>query len=462
MRGPLCSGAVRREVCETSDIRVGQLGKEEGVNIHRERWYALPRSASQRRSGRYLILALFVVVITGGYGVTALQDDSDMPSDVAPPAVHGLATMPDMPMPVSPLSVTGTVARGETSYALLQGAGVSAVEVTALREAIRDVYDMRQLRAGQPYSLEMAPEGQLLRFTYEIDTQHILEVERQEQTFVGRLTPITYEHKERVVHATIRASLYEALVAQGEDVRLAADLAEIFACDVDFYTDLHRGDTFRVVLEDRYRDGKRVGYRRILAAELSNQAHVFQAVYYPREGDTGTYYRPDGRSMRRMFLRSPLQYTRISSQFSPRRFHPILKRYRPHLGIDYAAPMGTPVRSVGDGVVTWIGSKGGNGKMVVIQHNHAYSTYYLHLLRFANDMQVDDRVTQGQIIGYVGSTGLSTGPHLDFRMTKNGRFLNPLGHNNVEAQPLPRAVLPVFRAYAKRLLVALNTATGRE
>jgi murein DD-endopeptidase MepM/ murein hydrolase activator NlpD len=366
-----------------------------------------------------------------------------------------------MPTPALPLSVTGTVARGATSYTLLQGAGASAAEVTALREAIRDVYDIRQLRAGQPYSLEVTPEGQLLRFTYEIDPQHILEVERQDQTFVGRLTPIPYKHKERVVHATIRASLYETLAAQGEDVRLAADLAEIFACDVDFYTDLRRGDTLRMILEDRYRDGKRIGYRRILAAELSNQAHVFQAIYYPGEGDTGAYYRPDGRSMRRMFLRSPLQYTRISSQFSPRRFHPILKRYRPHLGIDYAAPLGTPVRSVGDGVVTWVGSKGGNGKMVAIQHNRVYATYYLHLSRFANDIQVDDRVTQGQIIGYVGSTGLSTGPHLDFRMTKNGRFLNPLGHDNVEAQPLPREVLPAFRAYAKRLLVALDTALGQ-
>ena len=431
------------------------------MNIHGEWWYASPRSILHRRSKRYLIIALFVV-ITGGYGATALQDDTDMPSDVATSPRRFSVAMPDMPTPASPLSVADTVVRGETSYTLLQRAGVKAAEVMALREAIREVYDVWHLRAGQPYSLEMTPEGQLLRFTYEIDTQHILEVERQDQTFVGRLTPIAYEHKERVVHAIIRASLYETLAAQGEDVRIAADLAEIFAWDVDFYTDLRHGDTFRLVLEDRYRDGKRVGYQRILAAELINQARVFQAVYYPRAGDGGTYYRPDGRAMRRMFLRSPLQYTRISSQFSPRRFHPILKQYRPHLGIDYAAPMGTPVRSVGDGVVTWIGRKGGNGKMVTIRHNRAYSTYYLHLSRFANDIQVDDHVTQGQIIGYVGSTGFSTGPHLDFRMTKNGRFLNPLAHNNVEAQPLPHEALPAFRAYAKRLLVALDTAAGRK
>jgi murein DD-endopeptidase MepM/ murein hydrolase activator NlpD len=332
----------------------------------------------------------------------------------------------------------------------------------SLREAIRDLYDIRHLRAGQPYSVEVAPEGQLLRFTYEIDAQYLLEVERQEQTFVGRLTPIGYEHKERVVSATINASLYEALADQGEDLRIAADLVEIFSWDIDFYTDLRRGDMLRLVLEDRYRDGRRIGYHRILAAELVNQERSVQAVYYPLEDDHGTYYRPDGRSMRRMFLRSPLQYTRISSQFSPSRFHPILKQYRPHLGIDYAAPMGTPVRSVGDGVVTWAASKGANGKMVTVRHNSVYSTYYLHLSRFAPDIRVGDRVSQGQIIGYVGSTGLSTGPHLDFRMTKNGRFLNPLGHNNVEAPPLSREVLPAFQAYAKRLLIALATSDGRQ
>jgi murein DD-endopeptidase MepM/ murein hydrolase activator NlpD len=344
---------------------------------------------------------------------------------------------------------------------LLREAGLSSAEVMALRTAIRDVYDIRQLRAGQPYSIEVAPEGQLFRFTYEIDAQHMLEVERQEQSFVGRLLPIEYEHKERVVNAVIDDSLFEAFAEQDEDLRIAADLAEIFAWDIDFYTDLRSGDTVRLVLEDRYRDGRRTGYHRILAAELVNQERVFRAVYYASAEDSGTYYRPDGRAMRRMFLRSPLQYTRISSPFSPRRLHPILKQYRPHLGIDYAAPLGTPVRSVGDGVVTWAGSKGANGKMVTIQHDRVYATYYLHLSRFADAMRVGKRVTQGEIIGYVGSSGRSTGPHLDFRMTKHGKFLNPLGHDTVEAAPLPRHVLPTFRAYARRLLTALGTVEYR-
>jgi murein DD-endopeptidase MepM/ murein hydrolase activator NlpD len=159
--------------------------------------------------------------------------------------------------------------------------------------------------------------------------------------------------------------------------------------------------------------------------------------------------------MRRMFLRSPLQYTRISSRFSHRRFHPVLKRYQPHLGIDYAAPIGTPVRSVADGVVVRAGRKGQNGKMVEIRHNRVYTTYYSHLSRFARGVRSGKRITQGQVIGYVGSTGLATGPHLDFRITKHGTYLNPLRHKNIEAPPLPRQALPAFQAYAEHLLAKL-------
>jgi murein DD-endopeptidase MepM/ murein hydrolase activator NlpD len=187
-------------------------------------------------------------------------------------------------------------------------------------------------------------------------------------------------------------------------------------------------------------------------------------VYYPAQEDQGTYYRPDGSAIRRMFLRSPLHYTRISSQFSPHRFHPLLGQYRPHLGIDYAAPAGTPVRSVADGVIAWAGMKGASGNLVEVRHNSVYSTFYLHLSRFAHNIQVGKRVAQGEVIGYVGATGLATGPHLDFRLTKEGKYLNPLEHNHksIEAPPLPRETLPAFRAHAKRLLAELRGAPRRD
>jgi murein DD-endopeptidase MepM/ murein hydrolase activator NlpD len=312
------------------------------------------------------------------------------------------------------------------------------------------------VRVGQRYRVEVTADGLLQRFAYEVDTQNRIEVERQGETFIGRLAPIAYVHKERVVQGVIHGSLYEALAAQGESPKIAADLADIFAWEVDFHTDLRDGDTFRTLIEERYRDGKLLGYHRILVAEVVNRQRIIQAVYYAPEGSDDAYYHPDGSSLRRMFLRSPLRYTRISSRFSHHRFHPLLKRYRPHLGIDYAAPIGTPVRSVADGVVVRAGRKGAGGKMIAIRHNRIYSTYYLHLSRFARGVRVGKRVTQGQVIGYVGSTGLSTGPHLDFRLTKHGKYLNPLRYKSIEAPPLSPQALPAFQAYAKRLLTKLQ------
>jgi murein DD-endopeptidase MepM/ murein hydrolase activator NlpD len=361
----------------------------------------------------------------------------------------------------APRSVTlyqDTVKRGQSTYELLRQAGVSAAEVLTLHGATRSVYDVRHLRVGQPYRIEVTADGLLQRFVYEVDAEHRLEVVRQDQTFVGQLQRIVYERKQRVVQGTVHGSLYETLALQEETPKIATDLASVFAWEIDFHTDLRDGDIFRVLIEERYRDGEFVGYHRIVAAELVNRQQVFQAVYFPPDKDGGAYYHPDGRSMRRMFLRSPLHYTRISSRFSQRRFHPILKRYRPHLGIDYAAPVGTPVRSVADGVVVRAGRRGANGKMVQIRHNRVYSTYYLHLSRFARGVRHGARVAQGQVIGYVGSTGFSTGPHLDFRITKYGKYLNPLRHKSIEAPPLPPQTLPAFQGYAERLLAKLTDA----
>lgn len=192
-----------------------------------------------------------------------------------------------------------------------------------------------------------------------------------------------------------------------------------------------------------------------MAAELVNRGRLIQTVYYQHDQMEG-YYQPDGRSMRSLFLRSPLQYTRISSRFSHSRFHPILKRRRPHLGVDLAAPLGTPVRAIGNGQVIWAGLKGPNGKMVKIKHDERYTSYYLHLANYADGIEAGTQVEQGQVIGYVGSTGLSTGPHLDFRLTENGQYVNPLKQQNLSAPPLAQAILPKFQLYAKRLIKKLD------
>lgn len=262
--------------------------------------------------------------------------------------------------------------------------------------------------------------------------------------------------RQRVLEGTIHTTLYRAVAAQGENLRIAADLARIFDWDIDFHTDLRQRDTFRLLIEEDYQRGKRPTYQRILAAELVNQGQTYQAVYYAPKGTRGGFYRPDGRAMQRMFLSSPIPYARISSHFSHTRLHPIRKVVCPHLGVDYAAPRGTPVRSVGDGVIEWAGAKGGSGNMIVIRHNTIYRTYYLHLDRFARGIRAGQQVAQGQTIAYVGSTGLSTGPHLDFRLSEHGKFLNPVTHKSFDAAPMSQEVLAVYRLYAQRLLARLE------
>jgi murein DD-endopeptidase MepM/ murein hydrolase activator NlpD len=207
-----------------------------------------------------------------------------------------------------------------------------------------------------------------------------------------------------------------------------------------------------LLIEERLRPGKKAQYQRIVAVEFTNQGKRWQAVYYAPAGESGAYYRPDGRAMRHLSLASPLEYSRISSPFTLQRLHPILKVNRPHFGVDYAAPHGTPVRSAADGVVEWVGAKGACGKMIIVRHDDVYATHYLHLGRFAAGIREGQRVSQGQLLGYVGSTGLSTGPHLDFRLTQGDTYLDPQKHHSILAAGVPKTELPAYRTYAQRLL----------
>ena len=410
--------------------------------------------SSQSNMAAFLVSSLTLLLLLVGFVslAAAAQPKEPPPRPTANVITEALAIEQTQP------AYRGLVRRGQSSYVLLRQAGVSAAEILQLQKAVRPVYDLQLLKAGQPYAISVTQDGHLHRFDYDITTRRRLQVLRRGSGFNAHIVPIAYVHKQRVIQGTIHGSLHDSLVALGETSQIAIDLADIFAWDIDFNTDLRNGDTFRLMIDEHYQDDKFVRYNRILAAEVINQQRLFQAVYYPPKDASGNgdYYRPDGTSMRRMFLRSPLRYTRISSRFSQRRFHPILKRYRPHLGIDYAAPSGTPVHSVADGTVVWVGRKGPNGKMVKIRHNDVYTTYYLHLSRYAHSARVGRRVRQGQIIGYVGATGLATGPHLDFRITKRGKYLNPLQQKNLQAPPLSRQTLPIFRAYARQLLTELK------
>jgi murein DD-endopeptidase MepM/ murein hydrolase activator NlpD len=317
----------------------------------------------------------------------------------------------------------GTVKRGDTITSLL-GDYLSAQQIQQLIQQGKKVFALSGLCAGQPYKL-CTTEGQLDTFLYDIDCNEQLLIRQQEEEFEISRIPIDYEVTTEVVKGTITSNLVNAMEEIGEEGQLAINLADIFAWDIDFILDIREGDSFQALVEKRFRDGLSAGYGRILAAEFVNQGQSFRAILFDDGNGSPDYYDPEGKNLRKAFLKAPLSFTRISSGFTMRRFHPITKTWKAHPAIDYVAPTGTPIMTVGDGTVARKGFTNGNGNFVEIRHNNGYSTLYLHMSKFAKGMKKGKRVTQGQTIGYVGATGLATGPHLCFRMRKDGAPVNP-------------------------------------
>lgn len=314
---------------------------------------------------------------------------------------------------------------------LLQSFGISAGTAARLSAAAQPVFDLRHLRAGNRLLVGRSVLGDLRAVKYQIDVDRILFITPSGSDFHSEIQTIPSRKQTVSVGGKIHGSLFEGVVDAGEKPELAIRLAEIFGWDLDFYTDPRPGDTFRVVVEKKMlANGSMASYGRILAAQYDNNGRAYRAVLFHDPSGNPAYYTLDGKSMKKAFLHSPLKFAAvITSHFSEHRFHPILKEYRPHLGIDYAAPTGTPVQTIGDGRVTFAGRKGGAGNLVEIQHTNGYTTYYMHLSRIL--VHSGERVQQGQQIGLVGMTGLATGPHLDFRIQRRGEFLN------FERLPLP-------------------------
>jgi murein DD-endopeptidase MepM/ murein hydrolase activator NlpD len=354
--------------------------------------------------------------------------------------------------------VHGSVVRN-ASLAQLLGRELSPAAIHALVEAARPVYDLAHISVGRPFGLALRPDGLLAAFTYGIDELRTLRVRRMGPDLRADLVTRTYATELVGVSGVIESSLFATIDALGERDQLALDLAEIFAWDIDFNSEIQRGDSFRVAVERHSLDGRLVRYGRILAAEFVRGERVLRAVRFESERGAG-YYAPDGTPLRKAFLRSPLRFTRISSGFSRSRFHPILAERRAHLGIDYAAAAGTPVQASGDGVVVSAGWQGGYGKAVRLRHPNGYETLYGHLSRIA--VRPGQRVAQGDLLGSVGQTGLASGPHLDYRMTRNGTFVNPLTAQMPPAEPLRTAEHARFdaeRGEALGLLACITPGT---
>lgn len=349
-----------------------------------------------------------------------------------------------------------TLRSGDTLETIFKRRGFSAGDLFEIVQASRSLCNLNRLRTGAILTLELGETGDIEDFRCTLDDSRVLVMDMRTDAWNAFIEEIPFICVKRSVFGTIESSLYETFEEKGEDPNLCIALSDVFAWQVDFYTDLWSGDEFSALVEEKQYEGKPPMFSRVLAARLVNRGKTLTAVRYQDPDGHTDYYDLLGKSLKRKFLRSPLKYTRISSGYTRKRFHPILKKYRPHLGIDYAAPSGTPVVSVGDGVVATAGWNGGFGRYVKVRHNGTYETTYGHLSKYARGVRSGARVSQGQVIGYVGSSGLATGPHLDFRLLKNGYPVNPLTVDLPTAEPVKEAYMDEFTREAIRLLAELE------
>jgi murein DD-endopeptidase MepM/ murein hydrolase activator NlpD len=296
--------------------------------------------------------------------------------------------------------------------------------------------NLRSCKPGDSYIAALSPDGSIASLRYKKGMTQLFMVQRDSTGYVVNEDEIPLVVVTRRVEGVLESSLWEAFTGMGEDPQIALKLADVFAWEIDFVTDPRVGDSFIMIFEELYCEGRKIGVGDVIGARYVNQDEEHLAFGFPDEDGKMQHYDYDGNSVKRVFLKSPLNYRRISSYFSNRRFHPILKIYRPHHGIDYAAPTGTPVVTIGDGRVVSAGWNGGFGNYVEIRHNHVYSSCYGHLSRYGKGVKKGARVRQGQVVGYVGSTGLATGPHLDFRVKKYGSYVNPLTIDYPRGEPI--------------------------
>lgn len=368
------------------------------------------------------ILILAVLVLAGTIGSIFLRKHYERRAATEAAAAQATAVAPEnVPQDITSESVLKS---GDRFANLLDDLEFEPALAAQITQAASTVFDFRRLRAGNRMTVVRSAAGELRSLTYQVDADTELHIEPAQTGYRAELKTVPSEVKTVVVTGQVNGSLFDSVVAAGERPELAIRLAEIFAWDIDFYTDPRPGDEFRLLVEKKeYKNGQPPTYNRILIAEYDNAGHPYQAVLFHDPSGAPAYYSGDGQSLQKAFLRSPLKFAaRVSSHFSRHRFHPILKIYRPHLGTDYAAPTGTPVQAIGSGTVVLSAYRGGGGNTVEIRHSNGYESYYMHLSRrFVRNGQ---HVDQGQRVGLVGMTGLATGPHLDFRLKKRGAFVD--------------------------------------
>ena len=386
---------------------------------------------------------LFILILLCLIGLVACKKTASTGEQTTEEKV---AIRTEFGLPIDSFRIDTFVVRdGETLGGMLGKLGASQKQINQITLLPSSTFDVRTIRAGKTYyafyQKDTTGVEKLQYYIYlasirEAIVLHFadsIQVEKQVKEII---------HKERSAQAVIESSLWNAMVSNNLPIELALELSEIYAWTIDFFG-LQKGDSIRVYYDEQYVDTTRIGIGRIYAAEFYH-GKVWQEAYWFEAENTRNYYDSKGNSMRKAFLKAPLSYKRISSGFTYKRLHPVHKVYKPHTGVDYAAPMGTPVMTIGDGTVIQREYRGGGGNTVKIKHNATYTTAYLHLSKFADGLKVGQHVKQGQVIGYVGSTGTSTGPHLDFRVWKNGTPIDPLKMDSPPAEPIPAQLKDTF------------------
>ncbi len=408
----------------------------------------LPGQIKRRR--RLLLLSLllaplltFLVLRPGGGPEVQEQDLDLIDLFIGPPAPVMTQVRKSLLIPP-----------GRVIINLLQEHGV---EPDCARRLVRDssrAHDLARIKAGHEIIL-LFSGNRLENFRYQISRESYLEARRNGDGFVAALRSIPHRLSRERIELNISYSLFDAVIEAGELPELAETVAKLYEYDIDFNRDIRPGDQVALLLDKKYFDGRPAGYESILASEFISRGRVLTLVGYTTADGKFGYYHPDGRAVQKMFLRCPLPFMRVTSRFGNRR-HPVLGFSAQHNGVDFGAPSGTPIRSTASGVVQQAGTDRSRGRFIIIRHPNRYHSHYYHLSRFAPGLRSGQRVSQGQLIGYVGSTGLSTGPHLHYGLQHNGRFINPLSFQPPSRDPIKKDELPAFKEFVREISAALN------
>ena len=409
-----------------------------------------------RMSRRTIVLSLLAVLPVMA-GAVAILRSAPPPPVATAPASEPVATEPSAPtVRTEPV----TLRRGDTLVGALDRLGLDRRASIGIVEALQaEGADLRRMRPSDGLEVTWTLDGEPIGLRWEPSPWLGFAVVAADGGWEARRAETRPDVRVAAVGGELKRSLFEAVEALGESPQLVIELAEIFSSDFDFTADSRSGDRFRLLVEKRYAGEQFVDYGQVLVAQYLSDGRILTGVGFEPAGGRTAYYDLEGRSLRKTFLKSPLAFSRITSGFTYARPHPILGGVRPHLAVDYAAPVGTPVQAVASGTVLLAGWNGGNGIQVHLRHHAGYETLYNHLSRLGPGVRRGARVDQRQVIGYVGSTGLSTGPHLDYRVKKNGRFVNPLSEKFVPGQPLEGAEHRRYLTEARTLVRRLEESS---